>query len=77
MRFEKTIQFRWVLPSREAVLRADVDRDTKAGFWGRDSLTRQVEEDRAQGVQRYNSGDCVEDGDIRTLFGVVGWYPDM
>ena len=72
--YNQTMQYRQIFSTREALHRTDrVDDDPSAGLLGRAGLLELLERGD---LELYHSGDVVQFGDIRTLIGVIKWYPE-
>jgi hypothetical protein len=71
--YNRTMQYRQICSTCEALQRTDREEDDpSSGLLGRAGLLKLLE----QGRELYHSGDCVQFGDIRTLIGVIKWYPE-
>ena len=72
--YNQTMQYRQIFSTCEALHRTDrVDDDPRAGLLGRAGLLELLERGD---LELYHSGDVVQFGDIRTLIGVIKWYPE-
>jgi hypothetical protein len=78
--WEKSVKFRRVYTSSEAVNRADMRQDKQRGgrlYLGEHFLEKNADE-AVQGDPHsitYHIGDCEYSGDIRRLIGIVRWFP--
>ena len=71
--YNRTMKYRQVYSTCEALRRTDrEDDDPSTGLLGRAGLLKLLEHRR----ELYHSGDVVQFGDIRTLIGVIKWYPE-
>jgi hypothetical protein len=71
--YKQTMRYRQICSTREALQCTNrEDDDPTTGLLGRVDLLKLLE----QGRELYHSGDCVRFGDIRTLNGVIKWYPE-
>jgi len=74
--YNRTMQFRQICSTPEALQRTDrEDDDPRTGLLGRAGLAKLLEHRRGD-LQLYHSGDVVQFCDIRTLIGVIKWYPE-
>jgi hypothetical protein len=72
----KTMQFRRVWTAEEASTRADCDENTQSGLLGSRVLKQMAQRNETSGLETYHVGDVAYDGDLRSLIGVIKWYPD-
>jgi len=75
LRYDKTMKFRRVWTAEEASTRTDCEEDTQRGHLGSKSLKRIAEENQATEKETYHVGDVEYEGDLRSLIGVIKWYP--
>ena len=74
----KTLKYRRVYTSQEALNRSDSKQDKRKGLLvGQLSLEKFASEARDEDPDSvtYHIGDCEYKGDIRGLIGIVRWYP--
>ena len=72
---DKTMRFRRVWTAMEGSTRTDSEEDTQNGHLGSKSLRRIAEENASKGEETYHVGDVGYYGDLRSLIGVIKWYP--
>lgn len=72
-----TMKFRRVWTTQEASTRADREEDSQNGKLGSKHLRLLAQEDARKKEDTYHVGDVEYSGDIRSLIGVVKWFPDM
>jgi hypothetical protein len=76
MSYQKTMQFRRVWTAEEASTRADCHENTQSGLLGSRVLKQMAQRNETSGLETYHVGDVAYDGDLRSLIGVIKWYPD-
>ena len=77
--YKRTMQFRTIYSTREALQRTEIEYgNSSTGLLGRADLAQLLEHrsDCRGDPELYHSGDCVQFGDIRSLIGVIKWFPD-
>ena len=71
--YNRTMQYRQICSTPEALQCTDKEADDPSiGLLGRSGLRTLLERRH----ELYHSGDVVQFGDIRTLIGVIKWYPE-
>ena len=73
---DKTMKFRRVWTAEEACTRADCKENTQTGLLGSSVLRRLAQSNVESRQETYHVGDVEYDGDLRSLIGVIKWYPD-
>jgi hypothetical protein len=74
--YNRTMQYRQICSTCEALQRIDrEDDDPCTGLLGRAGLLKLLENCHSD-LELYHTGDVVQFGDIRTLIGVIKWYPE-
>ena len=74
--YAKTMKYRRVWTAEEACTRADCKENTQSGLLGSRVLRQIAQRNLDSRQETYHWGDVEYDGDLRSLIGVIKWYPD-
>jgi len=75
--YERTMKFRRVWTAEEASTRADYMENTQNGLLGTRALKQIAQSNFTSRQETYHVGDVAYEGDLRSLIGVIKWYPDV
>ena len=71
--WNKTVAFRRVYTTDEAIERTDQQDGGRMGYMGKKALRGLKKNDKDHNQTTYHTGDCEYHGDIRNMIGVVQW----